>query len=129
MEKHQTPLKKAEGLGSAHEGATHWWHQRITAFAAVPLIFWLVCSVASHVIGASYEAFTVWLSAPHNAVLMILSILMLFYHAALGTQVIIEDYLHNMNLRIAKLILTKLFFMVAAVVCVFAVLKIAFMPQ
>ena len=124
-EKRQTPLKKAEGLGSAHDGVHHWWHQRITALAAIPLILWLACSVMSSVVGASYEEFTTWLSAPHNTILMILTIVTIFYHAALGTQVIVEDYFTGW-MKWWGIMKTKYYFAIAAVICIFAVLKVSF---
>lgn len=120
----QSPLAKARGAGSARSGVTHWWHQRLTAVAALPLMLWLACS-ATQLHGASYNDFTSWLSEPINAILMILSILTIFYHAALGVQVIIEDYVHHEGHKIFKLIAVKFYFIAAAVACLFAVLKIA----
>lgn len=124
-DKLKSPLAKARGMGSARDGVEHWMHQRITAVAMLPLMIWLVYSVAS-VQGFSYEEFTTWLAAPVNAILMILAILSVFYHAALGSQTIVEDYVHNEGCKTLKLIGIKLFFFAASVACVFSVLKIAF---
>ena len=119
------PLKKVKGLGSAHEGADHWMMQKITAIANIPLILWLIWSIIS-LNGASYDEFTSWLAQPVNAILMILLIISVMYHAKLGTQVITEDYISNEGFKMFKLIGQKLFFFAIGVACIFSVLKIAF---
>ncbi len=120
----KTPLAAARGNGSAREGARHWLHQRITAVSNLFLMLWLAWSVAT--IGdLGYSAFTAWHSQPVNAILMILSVISVFYHAVLGCQVIIEDYVHHEGLKMVKLVGTKLFFVAAAVACIFSILKIA----
>lgn len=121
----QSPLGKAKGLGSAHSGTHHWMMQRVTAIANLPLIFWAVYSVFK-LQGASYTEFTTYLSSPVNAVLAVLFVLSTFYHAVLGNQVIVEDYISCKCLRIAKLIGMKLFFIALAVATIFSILKIAF---
>ena len=120
-----SPLKKAKGLGSAHHGVDHWMMQKITAIANLPLVLWFVLSMVS-MQGASHAAFTAWLAEPLNAILMILLIISVFYHAKLGTQVVVEDYISCKCLRLIKLIGQKLFFFAIAVACIFSVLKIAF---
>lgn len=121
---YQSPLGRARGLGASHHGAGHWWHERLTSIAAVPLTIWFVCAAVC-MPSWSYESFTTWLAAPVNAVLMILSVLCVFYHAALGCQVIAEDYIHTGWMRRAKVTSIHLFFTAAAVACIFSVLKIA----
>lgn len=120
----KSPLSRARGLGAAHDGVTHWWHQRMTAVANLPLMLWLVWAVA-HMPGWSHGEFTAWLAAPVNAVLMICALISVCYHAALGTQVIVEDYFHVEWMKITKLIGIRLFFTATGVACIFAVLKIA----
>lgn len=120
----QTPAGRAHGLGSAHEGTTHWLHQRVTAIANLPLMLWLVWSVV-HMQGWSYADVSAWLAHPVNAILMILATLSVFYHAALGSQVVIEDYIHNEGFKMFKLIGMKLFFTACAVACIFSIVKIA----
>ena len=120
----KTPLGRARGLGSAKEGADHWMAQRITAIANIPLVLWLVYSIVD-LKGASHAEFTGWLAEPVNAILMILFILSVFYHAKLGTQVVTEDYVHNEGCKFLKLIAMKLFFYGAGVACIFSILKIA----
>ena len=120
----KSPLARAKGLGSAHEGVEHWWHQRVTAISNFALMIWLVWSVIS-LNGLDYETFTAWLAQPVNAILMILSVISVFYHAYLGSQVIVEDYFHNDVLRIMKLLGIKLFFFAACVACIFSIVKVA----
>lgn len=124
QDKFASPLKKAKGLGSAHEGADHWIMQKITAIANIPLVIWLIWSIIG-LNGASYEQFTGWLSQPINAILMILLIISVCYHAKLGAQVITEDYISKECFKNFKLIGQKLFFFAIAVACIFSVLKIA----
>ncbi len=121
----QSPLGKVKGLGAAHNGVTHWWHQRITAITNIPLMLWLVWSVV-HIPAWTHQEFVIWLEQPVNSILMILSILSVFYHAALGCQVIVEDYFHVEWMKITKLIGIKLFFFALTVTCIFSVLKISF---
>lgn len=124
-DKFVAPLKKAKGLGSAHEGADHWIKHKITAIANVPLIIWFVFSMIG-LNGASYERFTFWLAQPINAILMILLIISVLLHAKLGTQIIVEDYVACKSSRLMTLIALKLAFFAIGVACIFSVLKIAF---
>lgn len=121
----KSPLGRARGLGSSGHGVDHWIQHRVTAISNFILMTWLIWSVVHHLSGSSYEEFTLWLSQPVNSILMIFSIISVFYHAHLGTQVIVEDYVHNEGFKFAKLIGMKLFFVGAAVACIFAVIKIA----
>lgn len=89
-----TPHSTAHGLGAAGHGAGHWWAQRVSAMALVPLLLWLVWSLAGGS-ATDYMALTFWLGAPVNTILMILLLIAAFHHAALGLQVIAEDYIHS----------------------------------
>lgn len=122
--KFDSEMSRAKGHGSAHEGTHHWMHQRLTAIANLPLVIWLIWSVAS-LNGATHAEFTAWLAQPWNAVLMILLIISVFYHAVLGAQVIIEDYIHCGWFKMLKLIGNKLFFFALGIACIFSILKIA----
>ncbi len=124
MDRIQSDIAKAKGLGSAHHGAEHWMAQRLTALANIPLIIWFIYSVM-HLRGVNQSEFVLWLAEPVNAVLTILLILNISYHAVLGSQVIVEDYISCKVLRMAKLIGQKLFFIAFSVACIFSVLTIA----
>lgn len=121
----RTPIARARGLGSAKSGAHHWWMQRITAAALVPLGFWFVASLAYHA-GADYIEFRAWVGHPLVAVLLILTIVTSFYHGALGMQVVYEDYVHNKWAQIILNVGTQFLCFALAVAAIFAVLKIAF---
>lgn len=121
----RTPLARARGLGSAKSGAHHWWMQRLTAAALVPLGFWFVASLAYHA-GASYAEVQAWIGHPLVAVLLVLTIIASFYHGALGMQVVYEDYIHNKWVQITLDVGTKFICFALAVAAIFAVLKIAF---
>ena len=124
QDKFKNPLARARGLGSAKEGADHWFAQRITAIANIPLMLWLVWSMVG-LKDSTYSEFTAWLAQPVTAILMILVILSTFYHAKLGSQVVTEDYIHCEGFKMVKLIGQKLFFFGLAIVCIFSILKVA----
>lgn len=121
----QTPLGRVRGLGSAKEGTHHWWMQRITAVALVPLSIWFVVSLIK-LTGADHAAVAAWLASPVTAVLMLLFIVATFHHLQLGLQVVIEDYVHGEAMKIASLLCVKLGSFGLAVAAGFAVLKVAF---
>ena len=121
----RTPLGRAIGLGSAKEGVDHWWAQRITALALVPLTLWFVIAIIE-LAGADRTAFVEWVRHPVPAVLLVLLLIATFYHNALGLQVVIEDYVENEALRFGLIIIIKLASVVLAVLGIFAVLKLSF---
>jgi succinate dehydrogenase / fumarate reductase membrane anchor subunit len=121
----QTPLSRVRGLGSAKDGVAHWWAQRVTAVALLPLCVWLAAALAASA-GMDHAAATEWLSSPLTAILMILLIGAGFHHAQLGLQVVIEDYVHTEWLKVASIMTVKLAAVALAVAGVFSVLKIAF---
>ncbi|MFN4090907.1 MAG: succinate dehydrogenase, hydrophobic membrane anchor protein [Alphaproteobacteria bacterium] len=120
----RSPLGRIRGLGSAKDGTGHWWAQRVTALALVPLTFWFVVSIFG-VAGSDYFGFVAWLSSPLVAGLMILLIVATFHHAQLGLQVIIEDYVHEEGVKIAALLMMKAVVILLGLTGVLAVLKIA----
>jgi len=119
----RTPLAKVRGLGSAKEGTEHFWMQRLTAIALVPLTLWFVISVIAHV-GASYGEFVYWMSSPLSGGLMILLVVATFYHAQLGLQVVIEDYVHTEWKKLTSLIVMRFFCVFLGVIGVLSILKI-----
>ncbi len=120
----RSALGRARGTGPAKEGVAHWWAQKLTSIALVPLTVWFVASVVL-LIGSDYDRFTAWLSAPLPAILMILLIVATFHHAQLGLQVIIEDYVHNGALRLTGIVVVKFAAILLGLGSVFAVLRIA----
>ena len=120
----RSPVGRALGLGSAKEGVEHWWRQRLSAIALVPLCLWFVAEVI-RLAGAERAAFAGWIRHPVPAVLMILLLVATFYHTALGLQVVIEDYVHAEGVKFGALIVMRLFCFALAAFGVFAVLQLA----
>jgi len=120
----RTPLQQVKGLGSAKEGADHWWWQRLTAMILVPIGLWFVFSFL-RLIGSDYQAIVTWLSSPWNAALVVLFLAAMFYHAKLGMQVVIEDYIHVEWLKITCLIAMQFILLLFGITAVLAVLRLA----
>ena len=120
----RSPLARAMGFGSAKDGVEHWWIQRVSAVALVPLTLWFVASIIAHT-GSDYATFIVWLRTPLASILMILLLIALFYHTALGLQVVIEDYVHS-GVKFAALVAVRLGCFALAATGIVAALRIAF---
>jgi len=121
----RSPLGRVRGLGSAKSGTQHWWHQRLSAIAIVPLSVWFVTAMLGR-LTADHAAVVNWISSPFVTVLLIALIVSVFYHAKLGLQVVIEDYVHAEFAKMALLIAMKLAVAFGALLGVVAVLKISF---
>jgi len=120
----RTPLGHVRGLGSAKEGTHHWWAQRLTAIALIPLCIWFIYSLAS-MTGMEHSVVIEWIDSPIVTVLLILFIFSLFYHAQLGIQVVIEDYIEGEVLKISSIILNKFVMLFAGLVSIVAVLRVS----
>jgi succinate dehydrogenase / fumarate reductase membrane anchor subunit len=120
----RTPIAKVRGLGAARAGLNHWKMQRLTAISNVLLVLWFMFS-AMALSGSGYEQVRAWLASPLTASLMVLLIISTFYHARLGLQVVVEDYVHHEGLKIASLVAIVLIVLALAVACIVAVLKVA----
>lgn len=99
----RTPLGRAAGLGSAREGVAPWWAERASAVALIPLTLWLAASLIKHT-GSDYASVMTWLQSPWVALLLLLLLISLFSHLALGLRVIIEDYVHSSAKFVALLV-------------------------
>ena len=121
----RSPLGRAIGLGSAKAGVDHWWAQRVSAVALIVLGLLFAASLVA-LAGADRAAVTAWLRAPLSAVLTILTLIAVFYHGALGMQVVIEDYVQSEWLKLSSLVALRLICFALAVAGIFAVLRIAF---
>ncbi len=120
----RSSLGRARGLGSANEGVHHWWGQRVSAIALVPLALWFVWSVIG-LLGADWIEFREWIGLFGNAVLMVVLVAVLFYHAYAGMQVVIEDYVHGEAAKVATLVVVKFALVIMGVSCILAVLRMA----
>ncbi len=120
----KTPLARARGLGSAKTGAEHWWAERWTALALVPLVIWFVISVIAHM-GDDYSAAVAWIGSPVTAVLLVLLIAAVFHHGQLGLQVVAEDYVHDERWKLAVIFAVKGGAIMLSVAAILAVLRIA----
>ena len=118
----RTPLAKARGLGSAKDGTHHFWVQRLTAVALIPLTVWLALSLASLATADQAEV-VAWMKSPLSATLMVSFIMAGFWHMKLGLQVVIEDYVHAEFIKITCLILNNLITIFLALAASLSVLK------
>lgn len=125
MKDMRTPLGKVRGLGSAKEGTGHFWAQRMSAVALVPLVLFFVGVVAC-LNGADYTTVKATLGHPVIAIIMALFIVTGAYHMRLGMQVVVEDYIHSEGMKIALVMLNTFFSFVIGFAGVFAILKLSF---
>jgi len=123
----RNPLKVARGLGSSQSGVSHWWTQRVTAAALVLLGVWFVVFVLC-MLHADYAAAHAAVAKPWNALLLIAFVLTMFWHAVLGLQVVVEDYVHTRWKEVVLLVAIKFLAVLGALASVLAVLRIALTP-
>ena len=121
----RSSLRMVLGLGSAEHGTGHWWAQRITAAALIPLGLWFAISVLGLPV-ADYGAVRSWLAQPLNSSLMVLLAVSVFHHSQLGIQVVVEDYVHDDSLKAITLTFSRFLHIVLAVAAIYALLSISF---
>jgi succinate dehydrogenase / fumarate reductase membrane anchor subunit len=121
----RSPLGRARGLGSAKDGTHHWWAQRVTAIALVPLTVWFVASVIG-LAGAPLIELQAWVASPVVAVLLLILVGATFQHARLGVQVVIEDYVHHEGVKVALLLAVNGAALLFGAIAAFSILKLAF---
>lgn len=120
----RSPLSRARGLGSAKSGVHHFWMQRLTALALIPLTLWFVFSVA-RLAGGSFEATYLWVHYPPFAITLVLFLAIAFYHGVLGVQTVIEDYVGHEGWKLTMLVAVKFGLAILGAACIFSVLKVA----
>lgn len=121
----RSPLSRVLGLGSAKDGTAHWWAQRVTAIALVPLTLWFVFSLLT-LPDFDYETVRTWLSVPISGFLSVLLVAVLSYHSYLGTIVIIEDYVSSNGMKVLSLMLLRFSYVLAGGAAMFAIFRIVF---
>lgn len=120
----RTPVARARGIGSGKSGTGHFWWQRVTAVLLALLVPWLIGTLVSFV-GADLATVQATLARPYNAILFAVFVVAMFWHAKLGLQVVIEDYIHVRSLEIALLLLNILFCALGALASLYAIARIA----
>ncbi len=120
-----TPLRQVLGLGSARSGVHHWWLQRLTSIALVPLTIWFVVSLLSLPM-LDHATVVAWMSQGLTALLLVLLVLTVAWHSRLGVQVVVEDYVHGSGARTLTLVLLGFAHVFLAAAGVFAILRVAF---
>lgn len=121
----RAPIARARGLGSAKDGTDHFIMQRLTAIALIPLSLWFAFCLALHA-GSDYASVVEWVKTPWVTVLLVLFLFSAFYHASLGVQVVIEDYVSGEAKKIIMLILSRFVFFAFGATAILSVLRIAF---
>lgn len=124
MSSAQTPLHKVEGMGSAHSGTGHFWHERVTSVALIPLSLWFLYAMLG-LAGTSEVTALQFLAHPLNAILMGAFVCFSLWHAYLGLQVVIDDYIHTAGSKIILMLLIRFSVLATGATCLFAVVRIA----
>jgi succinate dehydrogenase / fumarate reductase membrane anchor subunit len=119
-----TPLRQVLGLGSAKSGVHHWWLQRLTSIALVPLTIWFVVSLLC-LPGFDHATVAAWMHHALTSLLLVLLVLTAAWHSRLGLQVIIEDYVHTSGMRTLLLVVVGFAHVFLAAAGVFAIVRVA----
>jgi succinate dehydrogenase / fumarate reductase membrane anchor subunit len=125
MDDRRTPLARVRGLGSAKDGLGHWWAQRLTAIALIPLVVWFAVSLIM-LSGADYTVVRAWIGSPLVMMLLILTIGVGLHHGQLGMQVVIEDYVGNDGWKLALIVIVKFIAVLFGLGAIVAILRIGF---
>jgi len=121
----RSPLGRVLGLGSAKDGTAHWWSQRVTAIALIPLTLWFMFSLLS-LPALDYATVKTWLSVPLSGFFAVLLVGVLTYHSYLGTSVIVEDYEHSAGMKLLYLLSLRFLYVLVGGASIFAILRVAF---
>ncbi len=120
---YETDIAKVKGIGAGKSGVEHWWFQRITSFALIPIVLWLIYSIVG-LVALDYEHFLIWTKNYFNAILIMLFVLISSIHMRLGLSVITEDYVHMKGIKYLLLALINIFSYILPVALLVAILKI-----
>jgi succinate dehydrogenase / fumarate reductase, membrane anchor subunit len=121
----RSPLGTVLGMGSAKDGTAHWWAQRVSAVALVPLTLWFFFSLLT-LPAFDFDTVRTWLSVPISGLLTILLVAAMTYHSYLGTMVIVEDYVTSTGMKVLTLITLRFIYVLSGGAAIFAILRIAF---
>jgi succinate dehydrogenase / fumarate reductase, membrane anchor subunit len=121
----RTPLGRVLGLGSAKDGTAHWWAQRVSAAALIPLTLWFAVSLLT-LPALDFGTVRTWLSVPLSSLLAVLLVAVTAYHSYLGTSVVIEDYVHSAGTKLLSLLLLRFLYVIVGGAGIFAILRVAF---
>ena len=121
----QSPLGKFLGHGSAKSGTEHWWAQRVTSVALVPLCIWFVVALLGMGGDFSHASVVAWIAQPFNAICLILLVITMLYHSQLGMQVVFEDYVHTGWLYVSTMMVSKFAHVAAGVACLYSIVIIS----
>jgi succinate dehydrogenase / fumarate reductase, membrane anchor subunit len=119
----RTPLGRVLGMGSAKDGTGHWWAQRVSAVALVPLTLWFLFSLLL-LPDLDYGTVKVWLSLPISGFLTVLLLAVLTYHSYLGTTVVVEDYVHSAGTKLLTLLTLRFLYVLICGAGIFAILRV-----
>jgi succinate dehydrogenase / fumarate reductase membrane anchor subunit len=121
----RSPLGKVLGMGSAKDGTAHWWAQRVSAVALIPLTLWFVFSLLT-LPAFDYDTVRIWLSVPFSGFLAVLLVAVLAYHSYLGTIVIVEDYVTAAGMKVLTLLVLRFLYVLCGGAGIFAILRVVF---
>ena len=124
MKSAETPLHKVKGMGASHSGTGHFWRERVTAVALIPLSLWFAFTMLG-LVGTNEVVVVQYLAEPWNWILMAAFAAVSIYHMYLGLQVVIDDYVHSMSVKLPLLLLIRFVSILILSTCLFSLIKIA----